>query len=361
MTTELETLAARLSAGYQATGDTLVLALEGLRIGVESNSAALLARLADYFAHLVDEGAVDIRLQAYQCEAPDLGLTYRDWRREPGKQGRKDACFDLPGARVIHKVRTGMTFLQSATHRIAAGPCLQNDNQVINFINNQYMNWLQQNGWLNCHAAALSRNGKAIAMAGFSGGGKSTLMLQLMEQQGSAFLSNDRLFIRPQQDQVLAAGIPKMPRINPGTIVHNPRLQPLIPASERAALLQLPAAELWELEQKYDADIPRLYGEGRVDTAFRPLAAFMVLNWQRDTDQPLQVEAVDLNQRRDLLSAIMKSPGPFFQHRDGRFQSDDQRFDETAYLQVLQSVPVYEARGRVDFAALAQRYLERVD
>lgn len=87
----------------------------------------------------------------------------------------------------------------------------------------------------------------------------------------------------------------------------------------------------------------------------------MVLNWQRDTDQPLQVEAVDLNQRRDLLSAIMKSPGPFFQHRDGRFQSDDQRFDETAYLQVLQSVPVYEARGRVDFAALAQRYLERVD
>lgn len=259
---------------------------------------------------------------------------------------------------MIHKVRTGMTFLQSATFRIAAGPCLANDNQVINFINNQYMNWLQQEGCLNCHAAALTRNGRALAMAGFSGGGKSTLMLHMLEHEGTAFMSNDRLFISQHQNEVRAQGIPKLPRINPGTIVHNPRLHSLIPAAERVQLARLPAAQLWNLEQKYDADITRLYGPGRIESGSCPLAAFMVLNWSRGSDQPLQVARVDLGERRDLLAAIMKSPGPFYQNRDGAFQRDTREFDEVPWLRLLERIPVYEARGGVDFAALAAHYLE---
>lgn len=358
MSIEQQALADRLTGEHAPVPDTLVLALDGLRIGVRSNSGTLLARLAEYFAQVVSAGAVDIELLAIESEPVALGLDYVDWRREAGKRGRKDSCFDLPGARVIHKVRTGMTFLQSDAFRIAAGPCLANDNQVINFINNQYMNWLQQQGWLNCHAAALTVNGRALAMAGFSGGGKSTLMLHMLEQQGTAFLSNDRLFISQQQGQICAAGIPKLPRINPGTIVNNPRLHTLIPPLERAELARLPTDQLWELEQKYDADISRLYGPGRIDTHSRPLAAFMVLNWSRTSDQPLQVERVDPGRRPDLLAAIMKSPGPFYQNSEGQFQTDTRMFDEAAYLRLLEQVPVYEARGGIDFNALSSRYLE---
>ena len=281
-----------------------------------------------------------------------LDVAFTDWTREPGKTGRKDSYVDLADGRLLRKVRTGMVFLQSETQRIAVGPCLRYDNQVINFINSQFMNRLQQHGWLICHAAGLVRFGAVLAMAGFSGGGKSTLMLQLLEDPHFAYLTNDRLFVRTSGEETLAVGIPKLPRINPGTIVHNPRLQPLIPKAEREALLRLPPRELWELEDKYDVFVDEVYGGDRIAERGR-LAAFLVLNWQRDSVHATRVRQVDLRQRPELLDAIMKSPGPFYQYPDGSFHRDDAEFDEQAYLDALHGVAVYEVSGRIDFDALA--------
>ena len=137
-----------------------------------------------------------------------MSLNFIDWAREPGKTGRKDSYVDLLGGRLLRKVRTGMVFLQSDTWRIAAGPCEANDNQVINFINAQYMNDLQRHDWLICHAAGLVRGERAVAIAGFSGGGKSTVMLRAMEHPSLDYLTNDRLFIRGDEQGVQAAGIP---------------------------------------------------------------------------------------------------------------------------------------------------------
>ena len=81
-----------------------------------------------------------------------------------------------------------MTFLQSQQYRVATGKCVENDNQIVNFIINQYMNLLQQQGWLICHAAALSNNNGAIAFSGFSGGGKSTAMLHLLSESQYKFV-----------------------------------------------------------------------------------------------------------------------------------------------------------------------------
>jgi len=53
----------------------------------------------------------------------------------------------------------------------------------------------------------------------------------------------------------------------------------------------------------------------------------------------------------------MKSPGPFYQHPDGSFQQDTAAFDEAAYLEALENVSVYVARGRIDFSTLAGRCL----
>ena len=174
-----------------------------------------------------------------------------------------------------------------------------------------------------------------------------------------AYLTNDRLFMHAGSGQVEARGIPKLPRINPGTIVHNKKLHSLIPAQQRKTLLALPAAELWELEEKYDVHIDRVYGPGRIK-AEAPLSAFLILDWQRDSDRELQVERIDPAAHLDLLGALMKSPGPFYQHPDGTFQQDTEVFDETAYLDALENVPVYVARGRVDFSAMADRALHEL-
>ncbi|MDQ6996079.1 MAG: hypothetical protein Q9M82_01285, partial [Mariprofundus sp.] len=137
----------------------LHLQLPDLRIAVRSNSEALLNVLGAYFHPIAVVAGVagdaagntaddtdSIEVVAWERPAPDLKIDWRDWPREAGKTGRKDTFVDLDGddqaqsARLIYKVRTGMVFLQSMTHRIAAGPCLSNANQVINFINNQHMN-----------------------------------------------------------------------------------------------------------------------------------------------------------------------------------------------------------------------------
>ncbi|MEN8165978.1 MAG: HprK-related kinase B [Pseudomonadota bacterium] len=326
----------------------------GCVLGLRSNSAKLLEHLGNYFAHLVCEAdSLDIEIIAIESPVVELENEFMDWKREPGKRGRKDAYLDLPAGRLVRKVRTGMLFLQSEPYRIAAGPCLENDNQVINFINAQYMNWLQQRGWLICHASGLVRHGKTLGMAGLSGGGKSTLMLQLLEREEVDYLTNDRLFIRQEAGGIVARGIPKLPRINPGTIVHNSRLKTLISESRRTDLLALPTQELWELEEKYDVDVEALYGAGRI-VPQAPLSAFLVLNWHRESEQPLQLRRVELEQRRDLLSAIMKSPGPFYQYADGRFFQDTTELDERTYLQMLASIPIYEASGRIDFTGLQQ-------
>ena len=47
------------------------------------------------------------------------------------------------------------------------------------------MNWLQHRQWLICHASALAAEGHGFAVAGLSGGGKSTLMLNLLDRASS--------------------------------------------------------------------------------------------------------------------------------------------------------------------------------
>ncbi len=341
----------------QLCADELHLAVGGCMLRVRSGSAELLAELGDYFSHVIGEKVTpDIDILAIERDAPELGMDFIDWQREPGKTGRKDSYVDLPGGRLVRKVRTGMVFLQSERYRIAAGPCRKYINQVVNFINSQYMNWLQNRGWLICHAAGLVYRGKGLGIAGFSGGGKSTLMLHLLGNDEVSYQSNDRLFIRKESDRTLTRGIPKLPRINPGTIVHNRKLHRLIPEQQREALLQLPGAELWELEEKYDVHIDQVYGPGRIVPEAR-LAAFLILDWRRDAGLELQVERVDLVAQRTLLSALMKSSGPFYQYPDGTFQEDTAGFDESAYLDALENTPVYVARGRVDFSAMSDRCL----
>jgi HprK-related kinase B len=341
--------------------DRLKLSAGDLGLVIRSNSRALLDRLAGYFSHLPHTPVREsIEILAIEGEAGDRGLPFRDWRREPGKQGRKDAILDLVDGRLLLKVRTGMLFLQSDRYRIAAGPCLENDNQVINFINAQIMSRLQQQDWLICHAAALRVKGRALAIAGFSGNGKSTLMLHMLEHRESRYLTNDRLFLRASGEAVQAVGIPKLPRVNPGTLLNNPRLVSLLSPAARERLRQLPPQSLWDLEEKYDVDVAQRYGDDRIDTSTPlPLQGLLILNWQRESREPVRLTAVDPAQRRDLLPAVMKSPGPFYRNAEGCFQQDEDPLRESDYLRVFRETEVFEVTGGTDFDLLTAICFEK--
>lgn len=330
-----------------------------LRVGtctlqVTTNSPVLHARLQAYFRNFLDSGAgaSDFHVVALQAPEPDFAARYLEWPRDPGKTGRKDTYRDLPGGRLVRKVRTGMQFILRPDQAIAVGACEQNLNQVINLINSQYLSWMVCRGYLVCHAAAVIAGRAGLGLSGVSGAGKSTLALRLVSR-GLSYVSNDRLLVGRDDGGLCMAGVPKMPRINPGTILGNRDLWPLLSDARRAELLAMPQHALWDIEDKYDADIEQLYGQGRV-LAGGPLRAFAVLCWDPAVDAPPEVWRGRLRQRPDLLPAITKHPGVF--HTDARRGQSPPPTgppEPAPYLELMGDLTVLAFSGGVDFAYAA--------
>lgn len=331
----------------------IILEWAGMRVALRSNSMELLDSLSGYFSHCIlsssDVANIGdlIRITAIEQDEPVINMNFQDWRREGGKTGRKDSFVTLDDGRLLRKVRTGMVFLQSSDLLLAVGPCVDNSNQVVNFIISQLMNQIQHKNYLICHAAAAQVNGMGLALAGFSGGGKSTLMLKLLENSDSKFISNDRLFLRDGDDGVHAVGVPKLPRVNPGTLLNNTRLRGLMDEDDQHYFDNLPYSELWDIERKYDVPVEALYGADRI-LASSPLMAVIILNWQHDSDQQTTIQTVDISTRRELLAAVKKAPGPFYQDASGEFLQDERVVNEEPYLALLQQSQVWELSGKVD-------------
>ena len=170
---------------------------------------------------------------------------------DQGKNRIKEEFLELDGGRLVRKRLTGMYFLFGQDVNLAVGPCVENDNQVVNFINNRLIQWELDRGGLLAHAAAVNHQGRGLALAGFSGMGKSTLALHLMSR-GLNFISNDRLLVQEAGRGVVMRGVPKLPRINPGTALNNPDLVSVIPEDEKEVFGQMSTDEIWTLEHKYD-------------------------------------------------------------------------------------------------------------
>jgi HprK-related kinase B len=361
MTVTLASLASDLLR-LHAPKHGLCLDIGGFGVHFRSNSAALLEQLSNYFADLVVAGAppADIRIAALEAEPPRFPLEYRDWPRERGKAGKKERYADAPDGRVVFKMRSGMQFLLARDELFAVGPCSKHPNQIVNFIISQYLDRRLEEGWALCHAAAVAWKGCGIGIAARAGAGKSTLALHLIST-GLSFVSNDRSLIRATGTCTELAGVPKMPRVNPGTLLHNPDLAGILPPARREQLQRMDPGELWQLEEKYDVMVRDVYGRGRC-LYHAPLRAWVVLNWSRTADEPARFASVELGTRRDLLGLIMKSPGVFHRDAGGRSAVETARPEPEVYVRALAGVPLYEASGRADFDAgvsFCRRLLER--
>lgn len=325
---------------------------DGWSAAVESNSAAVAGGLGDYLRMFaVDRDACDETVRAYQVEAPDWELGYRDWARAPGKS-RKEQVADLDDGWVVRKVRTGMAFALGGGARLAVGPCLDHPNQIVNFVNALFISARLRGGWTLCHAAGVARGGVGVGIAGVSGAGKSTLALRALGRE-LAFVSNDRLLVNQSLDVV---GVPKHPRINPGTALRDPALVSVLDPARAAELERMDPGALWALEDKHDVDIGERFG-GRWTQRAR-LGGFVLLAWRRDSRAPTAARAIDLGSRPDLWPTLLKTPGPLYVGPGDRRGPNSLDVDPAPYLEILASVPVIEITGAVDFEAAADVVLE---
>jgi len=336
-----------------ATPHQVRLSMGDCRFVVLTNSEQLARELAVYFAPFLNSrDDADIVITALQGEVPDLGLCFRVKEPDPGKTRIKEEWADVPGGRVIRKRLTGLHFLFGNGENLAVGDCESNPNQIVNFINNRFIERKLGDDCLLAHAAGVAVCQTGMAMAGFSGMGKSTLALHLVSR-GVTFVSNDRLMIGPGSPGPIMFGVAKHPRINPGTALNNPDLREILAPEDKARFESLPPEELWSLEHKYDALIDRLFGPDRF-ILHCPMRFLVLLNWRRD-GSPMRMAEIDIRQRHDLLAAFMKDTGLFFQSENG--------YGPTAedYAEALAGCRVFEISGGVDFDRAADGCLRLLE
>jgi HprK-related kinase B len=336
----------------------LRIGLRGLEICVESNSARLIELLSDYFAEpSLSARTATLHVMAIEAASAQFPFELRDGPTRAAGITPKEAFADTADGRVVRKLRTGMLFLSTQTDRIALGPCIRNVNQVINFIIAQYIQHQRHDGWAVCHAAGVADAERALGIAAHSGLGKSTLALHLVSS-GLDYVTNDRLLLRRSGAGVEVTGVPKRPRVNPGTLLNNPDLTHLLPRARREELEKLEPQALWDIEEKYDVAVERVFGpERRRESA--PLGALIILNWARQSVLPTRFAAVQLRERPDLLAVLIKAPGVFDWGRGSGAVPVNACVDPREHVELLSRVPLVEVTGRAHFA-LAVAYCRRL-
>jgi HprK-related kinase B len=349
---EIETLSTLGESLLSSVADLAALHLHfgGIDIRLLSNEPQIVAELRDYFREFLAKETVDaIDVIAIEGAKVDFKGPFVAQDREAGKTGLKECYCDLPDGRVVHKVRTGMYFAFGAGLNLALGPCLKNLPQIVNFINSRVLElYLLDQGVLG-HASGVVYKGQAIAFCGFAGAGKSTMALHLMSNFPVSLLSNDRIVLRREGTDVRALGIAKHPRINPGTILSNPALTKIIEPEKKRTLEALAPDDLWELEDKYDCVVHDIFGTDRFVMQAR-LRALFFLCWDRHSSEPLTITRIDIDERRELLAALMKRPGLFFQVPNGMAMPT---FETEDYLDILRECDLYEVRGAMNLEGLA--------
>ena len=206
---------------------------------------------------------------------------------------------------------------------------------------------LLDRGGAMLHSSALVRDGRAFAIVGESGSGKSSVAVRLLER-GFDFLSNDRLIVRAGRPGIVAYGLPKLPRVNPGTLLAGDRTRAVVDPENRRRYEKMPKKELWNVEHKHDLDVMNTLGRRWVPYA--PLELAVVLNWRYGGER-FTFEPVDSGRALESFRAAAKTFGPFDLHLDER--------SDNALRAVARAVPVFRVTGSINPPALAELMAER--
>jgi HprK-related kinase B len=320
----------------------LLLRFGSFSLAVLSGDERLLGRLRKYFRDFSAEPRQSTErhavLRALVGLPPAIDGPLQAW----GDRG-KESFSDSSGSRVIRKDRTGVVIETDGQGWSITGDLHRNFSQVVNLIGIIYGCALLDRGGAMLHASAVVQNGTALAMIGESGSGKSSLAVRLLER-GCDFLSNDRLIVQRGQRGIVARGLPKLPRVNPGTLLGGRRTSALIGDDARRRYRKLGAKQLWELEEKYDLDVGQTLGRRWLLRA--PLGCAFVLDWRREGGE-MELSHLTPGQAIEALRRAAKTFGAFDLRLADR--------PEKAFRDLAHAVPVVRVTGGIDPTGLATR------
>ncbi len=335
---------------------SLDLAFLDVPFSVHSNSSSLVQALSEYFAPYraprVSHAQTILALQVCPDHVPDL--PWREVPREDASRRVKEAFVDVRRSRLIRKMRTGVLIEVAPGEALIVGDLLTHQNQVVNLITTLFGLAMLRRGYRLIHAAGVADGGMGIAIAAASGKGKSTAALRLVGR-GYVFLSNDRLLLAPPstvdgggQDGLEVIGYPKWPRVNPGTLLHDPHLRILLTTEDAADLAVMTAEELWRLERKHDVDVARVYGPARIALRAR-LRHLILLDWQRD-GIGWRMRRLSLDEGLSFFPVFHKDSGVYDLDHPGDVRRPA---DPVAHRSLLAHLAIWVVEGMADFDRLA--------
>lgn len=320
------------------------------------NSRHLHDQLGHYFRHFTaNEGSlVHWPVEGLHTDTPEIIGGWQVKQPDPGKTKIKEHILEEPDLRVVKKVLTGVHLIFSGDRYLCVGPLEENPNQVVNFINNIYLDELLRESGQLFHAAGVCRGAVGVGMAGQSGKGKSTLAMRLLAR-GMDFVSNDRLVVDRQEDGLAMRGIAKYPRINPGTVINEPGLVGLASEADLARYNSLSPDALWTLEEKYDAFVEQSFGcEFQLQAK---MELFVALDWERAAGSATRLEQRDPRDCQELVQTVMKTPGVMLPKANARIAVPAVH----DYVELLTHCKFYVLTGGVDFDSAADQLLEQID
>lgn len=319
----------------------------GYRIDIRTNSLRVAAYLRTYWRqYLSSHGAASRTLHVVQGAPEYDAARMTPWARasSPGR-APKESYYEAQGARLILKNRTGVLIRLNREATTIAGDVDRHVNQVVNLIATMFGMDLLRRGYVMLHGSAVARagGGDALVFLGNSGSGKSSVALQMVERGGWDFVSNDRVLLKVDGDGVIVVGLPKKPRVNPGTLLASAQLARLVPAKKRPTYEQMPRSELWGIEDKTDVDVARTLGASERLSA--RLGGMYALDWRNDGDG-LTVEPLDSAGALEAMRITHKDFGVFELHPPRRDALQPRR-------RVAAAATFYRVLGRADPPRLA--------
>jgi HprK-related kinase B len=248
---------------------------------------------------------------------------------------------------VILKKRTGVVYYIRSGVFYAVGDLVNYPQQLFNLVTSAFASRLRETGYVALHASAAALRGRGVAFAGPSGSGKSTAGIAILEA-GLDFVSNDRIFVAREGDHAIMVGAPKWPRVNPGTLLALPPLRGMVTSEEMRKYQEMPPDELWDLQDKHDVRVDRMYGDRRL-TLRTPLKSLYVLSWTRQPGK-LNVHLVPENHVGYLVAPLLKSEVTDPPH--ATFASVE------ALSDLFRGVQVYQVMGTLDVPGLVGHIAE---
>jgi HprK-related kinase B len=329
---------------YPST-EVLTFSFLGVALSVHTNDARVASGLARYFAPFRTGVPARETLPIYALQgAPIYDPLLLDdvARRGPGRTV-KEAFYDVPGGRIVVKRRTGVVVYIAEPEHYVVGDLVRNLNQAANVISMVFAKAMLRRGYVMLHASAALGEEGGVAFAAQSGAGKSTMALALVEA-GYQFVTNDRLLVRLDNGQVEMVGVPKIPRVNPGTLLRLSRLTSLLPPEARRRYEHMSPDALWATEEKRDVEVDRIFGPGTFQLTGR-LRVIYLLAW-RQGEARWEVQPLEPAVRGAALRRMVKRVGV----QD--LQPPAPAAQEAALDSMADAIPVYEVTGQPDVGAL---------